>query len=359
MQQITLSLALFYAPELRQCRRSIARVTADPAFQWKDTGVSKAIIIRKTGGLEALRIEDRDVGKPGEGEIRIRNTHIGLNFIDIYFRNGLYPSELPFVPGSESVGEITDIGPGVNGFKVGDRVASLAPGAYAEERLIPADKTVLLPDDISNEAAAAALLKGMTVQYLLKQSYAIQPGQTCLFHSAAGGVGLIACQWARAMGVTLIGTAGSAEKCQLALDHGATHCINYLDDDWVEQVRELSGGGVPVVYDSVGQTTVEGSLDCLKPLGYFITYGNSSGAIAGVAPSALAARGSLYMQRPSLFAYISTRAQLNRVAGDLFSVMQSGDVKPVVGQRLPFVEVAEAHRRLEARETTGSTILEI
>ena len=321
--------------------------------------MSKAVIIRKTGGLEALTMEDRDVGMPGEGEIRVRNTHIGLNFIDVYFRDGLYPGELPFVLGSESAGEITDVGPGVDGFKVGDRVASLAPGAYAEERLIPAEKAMLLPEGVSNEAAAASLLKGMTVRYLLKQSYAIQPGQTCLFHSAAGGVGLIACQWARALGVKLIGTAGTAEKCQLALDNGAAHCINYRDDDWVEQVLALSDGGVPVVYDSVGQATLEGSLNCLKPLGYFITFGNSSGAIAGVAPSALASRGCLYMQRPTLFAYIATRAQLNRVAGDLFSVMQSGDVEPVIGRRLPFAEVAEAHRGLEARETIGSTILEV
>ena len=321
--------------------------------------MSKAVIIRQTGGLEALTIEDLDVGMPGPGELRIRNTHIGLNYIDVYFREGLYGTDTPFVLGAEGAGHVTDVGEGVTGFKVGDRVAYVNNGAYAEERLIDADKVVVLPDGVSNEDAAAIMLKGMTVQYLFKQSYAIQPGQTCLFHAAAGGVGLLACQWAKALNVRLIGTAGTAEKCQLALDHGATHCVNYRSDDWVEQVRELSGDGVPVVYDSVGQSTMEGSLDCLKPFGFFITYGNASGPISTFAPAMLASRGSLYMQRPTLFAYIASRAQLNRVAGDLFNVVRSGDVKPVIGRRLPFAEVAEAHRGLEARETIGSTILEV
>ena len=321
--------------------------------------MSKAVVIHKTGGLEALTIEEREVGMPGPGELRVRNTHIGLNFIDVYFREGLYGSETPFVLGQEGAGHVTDIGEGVTGFKVGDRVAYVNAGAYAEERLIDASKVVVLPDGVSNETAAAIMLKGMTVQYLFKQSYAIQPGQTCLFHAAAGGVGLLACQWAKALGVKLIGTAGSAEKCKLAIDNGAAHCVNYRDDNWVEQVRDLSGGGVPVVYDSVGQATLEGSLDCLKPFGFFITFGNASGAISGVAPGMLASRGSLYMQRPTLFAYISSRAQLNRVAGDLFNVVQSGGVTPVIGRRLPFAEVAEAHRSLEARETIGSTILEV
>ena len=205
--------------------------------------MSKAVVIHKTGGLEALTIENREVGMPGPGELRIQNTHIGLNYIDVYFREGLYGTETPFVLGSEGAGHVTDVGEGVNGFKVGDRVAYVNNGAYAEERLIDATKVVVLPDGVSNEAAAAIMLKGMTVQYLFKQSYAIQPGQTCLFHAAAGGVGLLACQWAKAMGVTLIGTAGTAEKCQLALDHGAKHCVNYRDDDWVDQVRALSGGG--------------------------------------------------------------------------------------------------------------------
>ncbi|MGB1156121.1 MAG: quinone oxidoreductase family protein [Alphaproteobacteria bacterium] len=321
--------------------------------------MSKAVVIHKTGGLEALTIEEREVGMPGPGELRVRNTHIGLNFIDVYFREGLYGSETPFVLGQEGAGHVTDIGEGVTGFKVGDRVAYVNAGAYAEERLIDASKVVVLPDGVSNETAAAIMLKGMTVQYLFKQSYAIQPGQTCLFHAAAGGVGLLACQWAKALGVKLIGTAGSAEKCKLAIDNGAAHCVNYRDDNWVEQVRDLSGGGVPVVYDSVGQATLEGSLDCLKPFGFFITFGNASGAISGVAPGMLASRGSLYMQRPTLFAYIASRAQLNRVAGDLFNVVQSGGVTPVIGRRLPFAEVAEAHRSLEARETIGSTILEV
>ena len=321
--------------------------------------MSKAVVIHKTGGLEALTIEEREVGMPGPGELRVRNTHIGLNFIDVYFREGLYGSETPFVLGQEGAGHVTDIGEGVTGFKVGDRVAYVNAGAYAEERLIDASKVVVLPDGVSNETAAAIMLKGMTVQYLFKQSYAIQPGQTCLFHAAAGGVGLLACQWAKALGIKLIGTAGSAEKCKLAIDNGAAHCVNYRDDNWVEQVRDLSGGGVPVVYDSVGQATLEGSLDCLKPFGFFITFGNASGAISGVAPGMLASRGSLYMQRPTLFAYIASRAQLNRVAGDLFNVVQSGGVTPVIGRRLPFAEVAEAHRSLEARETIGSTILEV
>lgn len=329
------------------------------AVQSKGKIMSKAVVIHKTGGLEALTIEEREVGMPGPGELRVRNTHIGLNFIDVYFREGLYGSETPFVLGQEGAGHVTDIGEGVTGFKVGDRVAYVNAGAYAEERLIDASKVVVLPDGVSNETAAAIMLKGMTVQYLFKQSYAIQPGQTCLFHAAAGGVGLLACQWAKALGIKLIGTAGSAEKCKLAIDNGAAHCVNYRDDNWVEQVRDLSGGGVPVVYDSVGQATLEGSLDCLKPFGFFITFGNASGAISGVAPGMLASRGSLYMQRPTLFAYIASRAQLNRVAGDLFNVVQSGGVTPVIGRRLPFAEVAEAHRSLEARETIGSTILEV
>lgn len=347
---------------MRQKSGKISSMTIQQGRQAWPRGrndMSKAVVIHKTGGPEVLTFEDREVGKPGEGELRIRNTHIGLNFIDVYFREGVYATETPFVPGAEGAGEVTDVGPGVDGFKVGDRVAYVNNGAYAEERLIDASKVVVLPEGVSNEAAAAMMLKGMTVQYLFKQSYAIQPGQHCLFHAAAGGVGLIACQWAKAMGVKLIGTAGSAEKCQLALDHGAAHCVNYRDANWVDQVKELSGGGVPVVYDSVGQSTLEGSLDCLKPFGFFITFGNASGPIEGVAPAMLASRGSLYMQRPTLFAYIATRAQLNRVAGDLFNVVQSGDVKPVIGRRLPFAEVAEAHRGLEARETIGSTILEV
>ncbi|MAV46507.1 MAG: quinone oxidoreductase [Alphaproteobacteria bacterium TMED89] len=321
--------------------------------------MSKAVVIHQTGGREVLTIEDREVGMPGPGQLRIRNTHIGLNYIDVYFREGLYGTDTPFVPGAEGAGYITDIGEGVKGFKVGDRVATVVNGAYCEERLVEADKAVILPEEVSNEAAAAIMLKGMTVQYLFKQSYAIQPGQSCLFHAAAGGVGLLACQWAKAINVKLIGTAGTGEKCQLALDHGAAHCVNYRDEDWVEQVRELSGGGVPVVYDSVGKSTVEGSLDCLKPLGYFITFGNASGPVRDFSAAMLASRGSLYMQRPTLFTYIASRAQLNRVAGDLFNVVRSGDVKPVIGRRLPLAEVAEAHRGLEARETIGSTILEV
>ena len=321
--------------------------------------MSKAVVIHKTGGLEALTIEERDVGAPGPGQIKIRNSHIGLNFIDVYFRDGLYPATPPFVPGMEGAGEIMEVGEGVEGMKVGDRVAYMAAGAYAEEVLMPADKSVVLPEGISNETAAAIMLKGMTVQYLLHSSYPIKSGETCLFHAAAGGVGLLACQWARDKGVNLIGTAGSPEKRQLALDHGASAAIDYRADNWVEQVRDAAGGGVPVVYDSVGKSTAEGSLDCLNPFGYFITYGNASGPITDFSPGILASKGSLYMQRPTVFAYTATREQLNKVAGDLFEVVLRGAVKPVIGRRLPFAEVAEAHRGLEARETIGSTILEV
>ena len=323
---------------------------------------SLVVHVHEVGGPEALTIESRYVGEPGPGEVKIRNSHIGLNFIDVYFRTGLYPQpQSPFVSGSEAAGEVVAVGDGVEHLKNGDRVAYVIPGgAYAEERLAPADRVVALPDGVSNQAAAAMMLKGMTVRYLFKNSFPIQPGQKALFHAAAGGVGLIACQWAKAMGIELVGTAGTAEKCARAVEMGASACINYRDDDWVAQARAHTGdAGFPVVYDSVGKLTFEPSLDCLAPFGALISYGNASGAVTDVNLGTLAAKGSLYVQRPTLFAYIATAQGLAACAKDLFDLVESGAVKPVIGATMPIAEVAEAHRALEARETSGSIVLEV
>ena len=320
----------------------------------------QAIRIHEYGGPEVLRYEEVEVGAPGPGEVRLRHSAIGLNYIDVYVRTGLYPQpSLPFVPGMEGAGTVVAVGEGVEDLAEGDRVAYAGPiGAYAEERLIAADRLVKLPDEIGDETAAAMMLQGMTARYLLRKTYDVGPETTLLFHAAAGGVGLIACQWARALGATVIGTVGSAEKAELARAHGAAHTINYREEDFVARVKEITGGkGVDVVYDSVGKDTFPGSLDCLKPLGLWVSFGQSSGTIAPFDIGILAQKGSLFATRPTLFTYIAKREDLLETARDLFEVVGAGKVRINVNQRYALHEAAQAHRDLEARRTTGSTIL--
>lgn len=322
--------------------------------------MARTVIIEAAGGPENLRVVDRDVGAPGPGEIRIRQRACGLNFIDVYQRSGLYPLELPHALGMEAAGEIEAVGEGVTHLKPGDRAAYAAapPGAYAEARVMSAAQVCPLPDGVSFEAGAAMMLKGLTVNYLFRRTTPIQRGDTVLLHAAAGGVGLIACQWARSDGITLIGTAGSDAKCRLALDNGAAHCINYRDEDWVARVRELTGGkGVDVVMDAVGADTFEGSLDCLRPLGMMISFGNASGPVPPLSLATLAQKGSLKITRPTLFTHIAEHETCQQMARELFAKVESGDVIIHIDQRFPLDEVAEAHRALEARRTTGSTIL--
>ncbi len=319
-----------------------------------------AIRIHEHGGPDAMKWEEVTVGDPGEGEIRVKHHAVGLNYIDTYQRSGLYklPS-LPAVLGMEGAGEVVAVGKDANDFKVGDRIAYANPmGSYSEERLMPAARAVKLPDAISYEQAAAMMLQGMTVRYLLRQTFIVGPDTTLLFHAAAGGVGLIACQWAKHLGATVIGTAGSEEKCELAKAHGATHCINYKTEDFVARVKEITGGkGCDVVYDSIGADTYPKSLDCLRPLGLFVTFGNASGPITNFDIPMLAAKGSLYVTRPTLFTYTAEREDLLANANDLFDVVSSGAVKIEVNQTYPLKDAAQAHKDLEARKTTGSTIL--
>jgi NADPH:quinone reductase len=323
--------------------------------------MTKAIRVHQHGGPEVLTFEDVQLPPPGAGEARVRNGAIGVNFIDVYFRNGLYPSPsgMPFTPGNEGAGVVTALGEGASGVRVGDRVAYAATiGSYAEERNIAADRLLTLPDGISFETAAAMMLKGMTAEYLLRRTFEVKPGHKILFHAAAGGVGLIAGQWGSHIGATMIGTAGSPEKCALAKAHGYSHVINYNEENFVERVKEITGGkGVDAVYDSVGKTTWLGSLDCLKPRGMFCTFGQSSGSIEGFTLAHLAQRGSLFATRPSLFAYTATRADLELSAGRLFDVVGNGVVKINVSQKFKLAESADAHRALEGRGTTGATIL--
>lgn len=322
--------------------------------------MAKAIRIARTGGPEVLEYVDVEVGEPGPGEARVRHHAIGVNFIDVYFRTGLYPQPLPSGLGQEGAGVVEAVGAGVTHVKPGDRVAYAARpnGAYSEVRTMPADILVVLPDAISFETGAAMMLQGLTVQYLLKQTYQVKPGETILFHAAAGGVGLIACQWARAIGANLIGTVGSNEKAELAKAHGAAHVINYNTEDVVQRVIEITGGAkVPVVYDSVGKDTFTRSLDCLQPRGLMVSFGNSSGAVPPFSLSELNSRGSLYITRPSLPAYAGTRAQLEAMAADLFEMVASGKVSIEINQRFPLADAAQAHIALEARKTTGKTIL--
>ncbi|MBV0910809.1 quinone oxidoreductase family protein [Anianabacter salinae] len=322
--------------------------------------MARTVIIEEHGGPEKLKVVDRDVGDPGPGEIRIRHKACGLNFIDVYQRDGLYPLTLPQALGMEAAGIVEAVGDGVTHLKVGDRAAyaSAPPGAYTEARVMPAAQVCPLPDAIPFEEGAAMMLKGLTVQYLFHRTTPLQEGDTVLFHAAAGGVGLIACQWARSEGIRLIGTAGTDEKCQLALDHGADACINYRTEDFVARVKELTGGkGVQVVMDAVGKDTFDGSLDCLAPFGMMILFGNASGPVPPFNLGLLGSKGSLKVTRPTLFTHIGDHQTCQDMAAMLFGKVTSGAVKIRIDQRFPLEDVAEAHRSLEARKTTGQTIL--
>jgi NADPH2:quinone reductase len=322
--------------------------------------MTKMIQMRQTGGPEVMDYIDVDLPEPQANEVRVRHVACGLNFIDVYFRTGLYPQPLPAGLGMEAAGMIEAIGAEVKHVKVGDRVAYAGRpnGAYAEARVMPADNLVRLPEGISFETAAASMLQGLTVQYLLNRVFPLKGGETILFHAAAGGVGLIACQWARAMGVNMIGTVGSDEKAALAKAHGCAHVINYNTENFVERVREITAGkGVPVVYDSIGKDTFTQSLDCLSPLGMMVSFGNASGPVPAFNLNELSARGSLFITRPSLMSYTAKRADLEGMAAQLFGMLESGKVKVDINQRYPLSEVAQAHRNLEARKTTGSSIL--
>lgn len=322
--------------------------------------MSKAIRIHETGGPEVLRYEDVPVGPPGPGEALVRHGACGVNFIDTYHRTGLYKLALPAVLGSEGAGVVEAVGAGVTIVKPGDRVAYAGgpPGGYAEQRLMPADRLVRVPKEISDEQAAAMMLKGLTVWYLTRRTYEVQRGETVLWHAAAGGVGLIACQWLRALGVRIIGTAGSDEKARLAKAHGCDEVVVYTREDFPKRVRELTGGaGVPVVYDSVGKDTFAGSLDCLRPRGLMVTFGNASGPTGPIDPLVLSTKGSLFLTRPTLAHHVAARADLEEGSGELFDMVRSGKVKIEVSGRYPLSEAARAHRDLEARKTTGSLVL--
>ncbi|MFN3824191.1 MAG: quinone oxidoreductase family protein [Pseudorhodobacter sp.] len=322
--------------------------------------MARTVVIHAHGGPDQLRIEDRPVGEPGPGQLRIRHHACGLNFIDIYQRSGAYPLAMPAALGMEAAGVIEAVGAGVTHLKPGDRAAyaSAPPGSYAEARVMPAAQVCPLPDAISFEEGAAMMLKGLTVQYLFHRTVPLKAGDTVLFHAAAGGVGLIACQWARSEGITLIGTAGSDEKCALAADHGAAHVINYRTEDFAARVREITGGkGVDVVMDAVGASTFDGSIDSLRPVGMLISFGSASGKVAPVDPGLLAAKGSLQFTRPTLFTHIARHEDCQAMARHLFDKVASGAVKVRIDQRFALDEVAEAHRALEARETTGATVL--
>ncbi len=322
--------------------------------------MTKAIRFHDYGGPEVLHLEDVTLNDPGPGEVRIRQVACGINFLDTYQRSGLYKVPLPSGAGSEGAGVVESVGSGVAWLRPGDRVAYAGGpvGAYAEARNMPADRLCLLPEGLSFEQGAAMMLKGMTVQYLIRRTYQVQAGDTVLFHAASGGVGLLACQWLKALGATVIGTAGTEEKCALARRHGADHCINYRTENFVERVKAITGGiGVPVVYDSVGKDTFLGSIQCLRPFGLMVSFGNASGPVPPFEPGLLAQNGSLYFTRPTLFTHIAKRTDLEAIAKDLFDIALSGKVKITVDQRYPLAEAAQAHRELEARKTTGSSVL--
>lgn len=324
--------------------------------------MSKAIRIHQTGGPEVLSWEDIEVGDPGQGQVRLQQSACGLNYIDVYGRSGMYPvGNLPAVIGMEASGVVESVGTGVDGLAVGDRVAyPMTLGAYAEVRLIDADKLVKIPDSINDETAAAMMLKGLTAHYLLFRTYPVQSGDSILVYAAAGGVGQLLCQWANRLGANVIGCVGSEAKAQLARDHGCHHTILYRNEDIADRVREITDGeGVAVAYDSIGKATFDASLDSLRPFGVLATYGNASGPVDPFSPQILAGKGSLYVTRPTLATHISTRALLEDGARHLFEAVESGQVKVSINQTLPLAECAEAHRQLEARETTGSTILKI
>ena len=320
----------------------------------------KAIRVHEPGGPEKMLFEDVELPDPGPGEVRIRHAAVGLNYIDVYHRTGLYPQATPYGVGMEGCAVVEALGDGVTDLAVGDRVAYAAPppGSYSEARIVDAWKMVKVPDAIDDETAAAMMLKGMTVEYLVHRTYECKAGETVLFHAAAGGVGQIAGQWLKALGVRAIGTAGGPEKVELALAHGYDEVIDYNAEDFREKLMELTGGkGVPVVYDSVGAATCEGSLNSLQPRGLYVTFGNASGPIENFAPATLAAKGSLYMTRPTLMTYTATRADLELSAGRVMDMITSGKVKIEVNQRYALADAAQAHRDLEARKTTGQTVL--
>ncbi|TMG99458.1 MAG: quinone oxidoreductase [Betaproteobacteria bacterium] len=319
-----------------------------------------AIRIHQTGGPEVLQWESVAVLEPGPGEARVRHTAVGLNYIDTYHRSGLYKLPLPSGIGVEAAGVVEAVGPGVIDISKGDRVAygGHSPGSYAEVRVMPADKLVKLPDNVSDRSAAALMLKGLTVQYLFRQTFPLKGGETVLFHAAAGGVGLIACQWARALGVTLIGTVGSDEKAALAKANGCAHTIVYTRENFVERVKEITGGkGVPVVYDSIGKDTFPGSLDCLKPRGLFVSFGSSSGPIAAFDIGLLLQKGSLFATRPSIAGYAVTRQDLLRMADEMLALVKAGKIVSEARQTYALKDAAQAHRDLESRKTTGATLL--
>jgi NADPH:quinone reductase len=333
------------------------------SFVHKEDNMTRAIIIEQTGGPEQMKLVDRPVGEPGAGEIRIRHKAVGLNFIDVYQRSGVYALPLPLQLGMEAAGVVEAVGEGVTHLKVGDRAAyaSQPPGAYCELRVMPAKCVCKLPDAITFETGAAMMLKGLTAQYLLRKTLPVEglkAGDFVLFHAAAGGVGLIACQWAKALGYQLIGTAGSDEKCALAKAHGAAHVINYATEDFAARVKEITNGkGVKVVYDSVGKDTWDKSLDCLSPFGLMASFGNASGVVPPFAPGILGAKGSIYVTRQTLFTHIATRESTQAMADELFAVVASGAVHIKIDQRYKLEDVQQAHRDLEARKTTGCTIL--
>jgi NADPH2:quinone reductase len=320
-----------------------------------------AIRAHQTGGPEVLQWKEVEVGEPGPGQVKLRQEAAGLNFIDVYHRTGLYPQPLPFTPGVEGAGIVEAVGSDVEEVKAGDRVAYAGPiGGYAEERLIDARRLVKLPESISSEQAAGMMLQGMTAHMLLRSVHRVQAGETILIHAAAGGVGLIVCQWAKALGATVIGTVGSDEKAELARAHGCDHPIVYTRQDFVAEVDRITGGEkLPVVYDSVGRDTFTKSLDCLRRRGVMVSFGNASGPVDPFPPALLAQKGSLFLTRPTLYDYIATREQLERAASELFDVVSSGKVNIEIKQRFPLRQAAEAHRALEGRRTTGSTVLTI
>ena len=322
---------------------------------------TQRIVIHQTGGPQVMHLEDAILPDPGPGEIVVEHGAIGLNYIDVYFRNGLYPAPMgmPFTPGNEGAGKVIAVGEGVSSVTIGDRVAYVATlGSYARHRMIKADVAIRLPANVSDETGAAMMLKGMTARYLLRKTFAVNAKTVLLFHAAAGGVGLIAGQWAKHLGATAIGTAGSDDKCALALKHGYAHCINYSTQDFVAEVARITGGAkCDVVYDSVGKSTFEGSLDCIKPFGLFASFGNASGPIDAFNLGLLSQKGSIYATRPTIFTHIATRALLEETAHDLLDVVTSGAVSIPIAQRFALEDVIAAHEALEARQTTGATIM--
>lgn len=322
--------------------------------------MGRTVIIEEFGGAEAMKLVDREIGAPGPGEIRIRHKAVGLNYIDVYQRTGLYPLDLPHALGMEGAGIIEAVGDGVTHLKVGDRAAyaSQPPGAYCDERVMPASAVCPLPDGVSFEEGAAIMLQGLTVEYLFHRVWPLEKGDAVLFQAAAGGVGLLACQWARSEGIRLIGTAGTDEKCKLALDHGAEICINYRKEDFVPGVKAATDGeGVSVVMDGVGKDTFDGSLDCLKPLGMMISFGNASGPVPPVSMLTLAQKGSIKITRTTLFTFLADHTRCQEMAQHLFGKVASGDIKVNIGQTFPIENIVEAHKALEARETVGSTVI--